>query len=383
MKIETIRPHCYLDISIGGENIGRIVLELFSDLAPKSVENFQGIVNGRKLKDNKILTYKGNFFHRVIKNFIVQAGDLKHGMSLEGYSGNEIGTGSLPETSEQLQELENSDFTFEEPFNLCMANSDSDGYSSQFFITTFPEPHLKGKYSVFGRVIHGKPVVRQMERVDTDKQNKPLNVQLIRIEDCGDWNESMGIPEYNSCSDQIGGDKYEEYPDDDGHIDKDAADQAFKAANTIKESGNLLMKNGRRKEAFLKYRKSLRYVMELIPDEDREPEWARKFLDLKKKLYLNLSMVTLQLGFFDKALDYTTYLLEMINLSPQESAKAHYRRGISFKELKRKDSALTEFKAAHNYIPTDTIIKSELDNALKSIEEKKKAEKNRFAKFFK
>ena len=76
MKIEAIRPYCYLDISIGGENIGRIVLELFSDLAPRTAENFQGIVNGRKTKDNDILTYKGNYFHRVIKNFIVQAGDL-------------------------------------------------------------------------------------------------------------------------------------------------------------------------------------------------------------------------------------------------------------------------------------------------------------------
>ena len=383
MKIEAIRPHCYLDISIGGENIGRIVLELFSDLAPRTAENFQGIVNGRKTKDNGILTYKGNYFHRVIKNFIVQAGDLKYGMSLEGYSGNEIGTGSLLETSEQGQELENSDFSFDEPFNLCMANSESNGESSQFFITTFPEPHLKGKYSVFGRVIHGKPIVRQMERIDTDKQDRPLKEQLIRIENCGDWDENMGIPEYNSCSDQIGGDKYEEYPDDDKHIDKDAADQAFKAGNTIKESGNLLMKNGRKREAFLKYKKSLRYVMELIPDEEREPEWTRKFLDLKKKLYLNLSMVTLQLGLNDKTLDYTTYLLEMNNLSPQESAKAHYRRGISFRELKRNESALKEFRAAHNDAPQDTVINNELDKALKSIEEKKEAEKNKFAKFFK
>lgn len=384
MKLELIRPCSYIDISIGGTKIGRIVVELFEDLAPKASENFIKLCNGsQKNQDGSPLTFKGNYFHRVIKNFVIQAGDIENGRSIKDYPNVDIGKGGVSIYNNDTFEDENVSEPLDSPFKLCMANVGiANANKSQFFITTFPQPHLNGKHTVFGKVIHGKSVVREIERVNTDNQNIPKQENIVLIEDCGDWTENMDVPVYNACYDQIGGDIYEEYPDDDENIDRESSELVYNASTKIKESGTLLFKKGMKQEAFLKYKKCLRYVMEYIPDEDQEPEWYKKYLTIKKKLYLNLSMVCLGLKNFIKAADYSSYLLDMNNLTTQERAKGHYRYGCSLIELKKYDEALTELKSAKNLVPEDSAIEAQLNKCELLMETKKQREKAKYAKFF-
>lgn len=384
MKVELVRPCSYIDISIGEADVGRIVVELFEDVAPKATKNFIELCNGTKIdQEGRKLSYKGNYFHRIIKNFVIQAGDIENGVPGSTYPNPDIGKGGLSIYNNESFEDENLSEPLDAPFKLCMANDGTkDANKSQFFITTYPQPHLTGKHTVFGRVIHGKSVVREMERVNTDNQNIPLKDDIVVIKDCGEWENGMDVPVHNACYSQLGGDIYEEYPDDDEHIDKDSSELVYIASSKIKESGTLLFKQGLKQEAFLKYRKCLRYVMEYIPDEDQEPDWYTKYLDLKKKLYLNLSMVCLGLKNYRKAVDYSSYLLDMDNLSTQEKAKGHYRKGCALMDLKKFKEALSDFKTAMSLVPDDPAIKAQLDKCEVLLEQKKQNERSKYSKFF-
>ena len=138
-------------------NHGDILLELFDDDAPKTVDNF------RKLAEDGY--YDGLIFHRVIPDFMIQGG------CPEG-----TGTGG-------------PGYTFEDEFNdhkvvrgaLAMANAGPNTNGSQFFIvTTQAAPWLDGKHTVFGEVTEGMDVVEKIEALPTDARDRPQ--QEARIE---------------------------------------------------------------------------------------------------------------------------------------------------------------------------------------------------------
>lgn len=365
MKVEALHPAAFLDVSIGDQKTGRIVLELYEDKAPLAAATF-----------TKLLPQlRGTYFHRVIKNFMIQGGDIEYGKATN-YGDERVGTGHPVDAFEDENLTENLDG----PFKLCMANSGPNTNSSQFFITTYPTPHLDGKHTVFGRVIHGKSVVREIERVQTSKSNVPVESELPIITDAGEWNEGDEVPIFNASYDTIGGDIYEEYPDDDVHIDKDSSASVYDAASTIKNSGGELFKQGRHLEAWLKYRKALRYVTEYMPDEDQEPELYIQYVDLKKKLYLNLSLASLKLGAMDKCVVYCTYLLEM-DLLPGERAKALFRMGIAHIALKKYSEAVKYLQSAKEVV-SDAAIEKELKRAEELMDAHKKKERAKYAKFF-
>ena len=167
------RPQCYLDISIGGEPAGRIVIELFSDVVPRTCENFRCLCTGEKGKgkQGKLLYYKGCPMHRIIPKFVVQGGDIIKG---DGHGGETIYGPYFDD--------ENFKLGHDKPFLLSMANSGPNKNRSQFFITLTPQPSLNGKHVVFGEVIEGQDVVRAMEQEGT-KKGTP-KTQVI-ITDCG------------------------------------------------------------------------------------------------------------------------------------------------------------------------------------------------------
>lgn len=133
-------------------NMGTFKIELYNDLAPKTVKNFTDLV-GKKF-------YDGIIFHRVIDQFMIQGGCPQgSGMGGPGYTiPDEFGKG-----------LKHS-----APGMLSMANAGPNTGGSQFFITLVPCPWLDGKHAVFGKVISGMDVVEKIGKTATDSQDRPL-----------------------------------------------------------------------------------------------------------------------------------------------------------------------------------------------------------------
>jgi len=137
-------------------NMGDIVLQLFPDKAPKTVENFVGLATEGY--------YNGVIFHRVIDDFMIQGGDP-------------TGTGSGGESffGGTFEDEFNNDLKHSEPGILSMANAGPNTNGSQFFITLVPTPWLDGHHTIFGKVISGMDVVKSIGKVATSKPfDKPL-----------------------------------------------------------------------------------------------------------------------------------------------------------------------------------------------------------------
>ncbi|KAF7491791.1 Peptidyl-prolyl cis-trans isomerase H [Sarcoptes scabiei] len=167
-------PVVFFDIMIGNTEVGRMKMELFSDVVPKTAENFRQFCTGEYKKDGVPIGYKGSSFHRVIKDFMCQGGDFVNhdGTGLMSIFG---GT-KFPDESFRLKH--------DQPGLLSMANSGKDTNGCQFFITCSDCDFLDGKHVVFGRVIDGMLVVRKIENVPTGPNNKP-KIPVI-ISQCGE-----------------------------------------------------------------------------------------------------------------------------------------------------------------------------------------------------
>lgn len=175
---------CYFDISIEGKDSGRIVLLLFKDKCPKTCENFRCLCTGERgssKKYGKPLHYEGSRFHRVVKNFIIQGGDITDG---NGKGGDSIYDGSFADEDLALKH--------DEPYLLSMANRGPDTNRSQFFIITNKAPHLDGKHVVFGRVVSGFDTVNKIEKLDVDSRSRPL--KEVVIAHCGQLLGDNSLP---------------------------------------------------------------------------------------------------------------------------------------------------------------------------------------------
>ncbi|KAL3072673.1 hypothetical protein niasHS_017647 [Heterodera schachtii] len=167
------RPKVFFDITIGGKAAGRIVMELYSDIVPKTAENFRSLCTGEKGmgKSGKPLHYKGSKFHRVIPNFMLQGGDFTRGN----------GTGGESIYGEKFVD-ENFKEKHTQPGILSMANAGPNTNGSQFFVTTVKTEWLDGKHVVFGRVTDGMDVVKAVEAQGSQSGRSSKD---IMIADCG------------------------------------------------------------------------------------------------------------------------------------------------------------------------------------------------------
>uniref|UniRef100_A0A8R1E609 Peptidyl-prolyl cis-trans isomerase n=1 Tax=Caenorhabditis japonica TaxID=281687 RepID=A0A8R1E609_CAEJA len=171
-----VEKRVFLDISIDENPVGRIEIKLFTEDAPKTCENFRALCTGEvgMTPNNKSrLHYKGNEFHRIVKNFMIQGGDITEGDGRGGYS-----------IYGRYFDDEKFAHRHSKPYLLSMANKGPNSNSSQFFITTAPAPHCNGKHVVFGEVIRGQNVVDIIDNIEVDSASKPTG--CVTISNCGE-----------------------------------------------------------------------------------------------------------------------------------------------------------------------------------------------------
>jgi peptidylprolyl isomerase len=181
-------PKVYFDVTIGGRYIGRIVMLLFADVVPKTVQNFKILCMGNHsttASTGQPLHFKGSTFHRVIKGFMIQGGDFTRG---DGTGGESIYGAKFADENFKIKHTEAG--------LLSMANAGPNTNGSQFFITSGPTPHLDGKHVVFGRVITGfEDVFKQIENTKTGANDRP--VEDVVIVDCGLYDETQPPAPYS------------------------------------------------------------------------------------------------------------------------------------------------------------------------------------------
>lgn len=151
-RAATLENTIYLDLKDG-----RVVIELWPDVAPKHVERIKALARQK--------FYDGVVFHRVIDGFMAQTGDP---------TGTGMGGSELPDLPAEF----NSAFHVEG--TLSMARSSSpDSANSQFFICFAPAPFLDGQYTAWGKVVEGMELVHRIKKGDSNQNGSVDNPDKI------------------------------------------------------------------------------------------------------------------------------------------------------------------------------------------------------------
>jgi peptidyl-prolyl cis-trans isomerase A (cyclophilin A) len=158
---------------------GQFTVRLFTQDAPKTVENFVGLATGEKpwthpqtfKRMEATPLYDGTLFHRCISGFMIQGGDpLGVGNGNPGF---------------RFEDEFQSGRRFDRPGLLAMANSGPNTNGCQFFITVVPTPHLNNRHTIFGEVVKGYEVVdhiaNKIPADPNDRPTRPVRIQKLTI----------------------------------------------------------------------------------------------------------------------------------------------------------------------------------------------------------
>ncbi|CAB4321174.1 unnamed protein product [Prunus armeniaca] len=179
-EVPEITHRVYLDVDIDGQHLGRIVIGLYGQVVPKTVENFRALCTGEKGKGakGKPLHYKGTPFHRIVSGFMIQGGDIVY---RDGRGYESIYGGTFAD--------ENFRVKHSHAGVVSMVNSGPDSNGSQFFITTIKASWLDGEHVVFGKVIQGMDTVYAIEGGAGTYSGKPR--KKVTIAESGEIPQSQ------------------------------------------------------------------------------------------------------------------------------------------------------------------------------------------------
>ncbi|KAL7112094.1 hypothetical protein ACP275_05G130700 [Erythranthe tilingii] len=170
-KVNKRKLLVFLDVSVDGDPFERMIFELFTDIAPKTAENFRALCTGEKgvsVKTGKPLHYKGTFFHRIIKGYLAQGGDF---LRQDGTFGENICGGKFPDEYPKLRHSG--------PGLLSMATADRDQRGSLFSITFDVEHLLDRKNIVFGKLVEGSEVLKKIENAGDEEGRPAVIVKIV------------------------------------------------------------------------------------------------------------------------------------------------------------------------------------------------------------
>lgn len=263
---------------------------------------------------------------------------------------------------------------------------------SQFFITTVPTPHLDGKHVVFGEVVAGKSVVRQIENLRTSSGDKPD--EPAAIVDCGELtgDDALSLGAQAGKPDALG-DPYEDFPEDEadslklkGEGDGELSSaKILQIATDCKDFGNKAFKAGDFAAALEKYEKGLRYLNEDV-NADEEAENAKELKEksdaVRFSLNNNGALMSIKLGNWDEAQRLASAALQIKGVKDADKAKAYYRLGFALVRLKEEDGAVQALTEASKLAPGDAAITKELNEVKKASAARLAKEKAAYKKFF-
>mmetsp|Transcript_149174 Transcript_149174/g.479114 ORF Transcript_149174/g.479114 Transcript_149174/m.479114 type:complete len:359 (-) Transcript_149174:46-1122(-) len=169
-------PRVFIDVAIGDKPAKRLVFALYTDVVPKTAENFKQLCTGEHAgvtARGKRFHYKGSVLHRMLPGLMVQGGDFE----------NTNGTGG-----ESIYDRRFPDEGFRDKFTrrglLAMANDGPNTNGSGFFVTFAEAEHLDRRHTIFGEVTNGMELLDELEKLETDDECRPL-VDCV-ITDCGE-----------------------------------------------------------------------------------------------------------------------------------------------------------------------------------------------------
>ncbi|GLG93243.1 hypothetical protein R5R35_006551 [Gryllus longicercus] len=359
-------PLVYMDIQIGDERVGRIIIELYKNVAPKTAENFRALCTGEKGvgQHGKPLHYKGCFFHRILPSCMIQGGDI---INYDGSSGESIYGGCFDDENFEILHFETG--------IVSMANAGPNTNSSQFVITLNHCPQLNNVNVAFGKVIKGYGVVNELG--STEMEND-IPLKACFIADCGEIlpGKSLGLEENDGTDDTV-----PPFPEDwDIDVNTVQCDYLEDIITKIKNAGNYFYDSLKYTDADHKYRKALRYV-----------NWVRNLGDQEKlnkmlmthqtelQCLLNLAAVKLQTDVYRDAVNYCNMALAIDG----KNAKALYRRAQAKRALGDYDAALDDLRTALQIAPSNKSIVSEMNLVKQFIQRYHAKEKKVFEKMFK
>ena len=165
-QTSTARPKYEITVSQKGQELGKIVIELFPDVAPKHVHNFDSLVSAG--------FYNGTAFHRVIPGFMIQGGSYYSKTDQKEKWG--INDPSQTKVPAEFSALHHKRGTIS-----AARTNDPNSATSQFFICVSDAPHLDGQYSIFGEVVSGMEVADKIVNSPRDRGDAPLDKIEMKI----------------------------------------------------------------------------------------------------------------------------------------------------------------------------------------------------------